>query len=203
MCSIIGSYSKTKIEELANLNAYRGQHSHSIFVFNNGVQYRHRQLGALDLSNHNLPDGYIVVHQQAPTTDSKDVYSIHPAEINEHLLWHNGIIKTAEISRLKEVLGDDSVWDTKLLLAYLIQYNNVDNIDGTFSCLWYNKQLFLFRNEISPMFYDDSGNISSTKFTGSKSLEPNKIWLFEPSTCTFENCIAEFSTVENPYYFVD
>lgn len=205
MCSIIGSYSQSKIEELANLNSYRGQHSHSIFVFDYGVlRYRHKQLGALDLGMHSLPNGYIVVHQQAPTTDGKDINSVHPAEINDHLLWHNGIIKTGEINRLREELRDDSKWDTKLLLNHLIRYENVNDIDGTFSCLWYNgKRLFLFRNEISPMFYDNDGNISSTKFNDSKSLEPNKIWLFEPSNSRFDRSIASFETVENPYYFVD
>lgn len=205
MCSIIGSFSKTKIEELANLNSYRGQHSHSIFVFDYGViRYRHKQLGPLELDKHSLPNGYIVVHQQAPTTDSKDINSVHPAEINDHLLWHNGIIKTAEINRLRVSLRNDSIWDTKLLLNHLIQYENVNDIDGTFSCLWYNgKQLFLFRNEISPMFYDDTGNISSTKFDNSKSLEPNNIWLFEPSSSIIDRSISAFETVENPYYFVD
>jgi hypothetical protein len=71
MCSIIGSHSKDKIKELAELNAYRGQHSHSVYVFGyytNEVLYSHKGLGPLNIDDHDLPSGYIICHQQAPTS---------------------------------------------------------------------------------------------------------------------------------------
>lgn len=207
MCSITGSFSKEILAALVQLNAYRGQHSHSVYVFerfSNRVLYSHRGLGELNLEEHNLPEGYIVVHQQAPTTENKDESAIHPAQINENLLWHNGIVKADEIKRLQEELESTISWDTKLILLKLMLYSSVKDIDGTFSCLWYDgTNLFLFRNEISPMFIDADGNISSTKFPGSEPIDPNLLWIFTPSYPTLVEYIEEFNTVENPYFFAD
>lgn len=216
MCSIIGSLSKDKIKELAELNAHRGQHSHSIYVFDvvdtsttNKVLYSHRGMGPLNLDEHTLPTGYIVVHQQAPTTENKDESSIHPAQIGSQLLWHNGIIKAAEVKRLQETIKIDSTWDTYLMLQGLVNEDvgSLTNIDGTFSCFWYDgSNCFLFRNEISPMFMDELGNISSTKFDASSPIDPNFVWLFYPGTTNINNLedfVGTFFTVENPYFFMD
>lgn len=209
MCSIIGSFSRDKIKQLAELNAYRGQHSHSVYVFdedNYDVIYSHRGLGTLDLDQHKLPKGYIVVHQQAPTTDNKDENSIHPAQIGKHLLWHNGIVKAEAIKDLQYRFDSTATWDTRLILLSMIYTDNVENIDGTFSCLYYDgNKLMLFRNEISPMFYDLDGNISSTKFENSISLPPNVVWQFNPNYVIFDdiNNTNMFKTVENPYFFMD
>lgn len=210
MCSIIGSFSKDKIKELAELNAYRGQHSHSVYVFSkfdSRLLYSHKGFGPLDIDKYEIPEGvYIICHQQAPTTDNKDYDSIHPAQIGKQLLWHNGIIKAHEIERLQEYLESTSTWDTKLLLQYLVneEYNALQNIDGTFSCVWYNgRSLQIFRNEISPMFYDEHGNISSTKFKDSKSVDPNIVWMMNIDMKEFfkpEYRRSEFKTVNNPYY---
>ena len=51
------------------------------------------------------------------------------------------------------------------------------------------------------MFIDEDHNISSTKFEGSKSLEPNVIWEFNPGKTLIG--IGYFKTVENPYFFMD
>jgi len=209
MCSIIGSFNREKIKQLAELNAYRGQHSHSVYVFDEDsydVIYSHRGIGPLDLDQHELPAGYIVVHQQAPTTDNKDESSIHPAQIGKHLLWHNGIVKAEAIKCLQRKFNSTVSWDTKLILLSMIYTDNVQDIDGTFSCLYYDCQkLVLFRNEISPMFYDHNGNISSTKFENSLPLPPNVIWKFNPRHVIFDDCnnINMFATVENPYFFMD
>ena len=203
MCSIIASYSKSVIEELAALNAYRGQHSHSVYVFKkytNELLYSHRDLGQLNINNHKLPEGYIICHQQAPTTENKQKTDIHPAQVNNHLLWHNGIIKEKAIKTLQADLESTSSWDTKLLLKYLIYYDKPSTIDGTFSCIWYNgTNLILFRNEISPLFIDKNLNISSTKFDGSQSIAPNKMFVLDSELIE----IGSFKTVENPYYFGD
>jgi len=212
MCSIIGSGSVNKIKELAALNAYRGQHSHSIYVFEyytNDILYSHRAMGALDIDAHQLPDGYIVVHQQAPTTDSKDENSIHPAQVGNQLLWHNGIIKAEEVKRLQQKYESTMTWDTKLMLQGLVNDDaeSLKDIDGSFSCFWYDgTNCFLFRNEISPMFIDDEGNISSTKFDQSRPVDPNTVWIFYPASTNISNLedfIGTFNTVENPYFFMD
>lgn len=91
-----------------------------------------------------------------------------------------------------------------LLLNYL--YNNVapNDIDGSFSCLYWDTtarwgQLYMFRNEIAPLFVDKDLNISSTKFPGSKSIKPNRlIGIYPESGETIETDIM-FNTVDNPY----
>lgn len=212
MCSIIGSFSKNKIRELAELNAYRGQHSHSVFVFSRyayNILYSHKGLGPLNIDDHDLPAGYIICHQQAPTTDNKDLSSVHPAQLGERLLWHNGIIKAHEVKRLQEHLESTSSWDTKLLLRYVIEedLDALQNIDGTFSCVYYDgTSLYMFRNEISPLFIDQEKNISSTKFQHSESVGPNILWLFNNSADNIEDSLihcGEFKTVNNPYYGLD
>ena len=208
MCSIIGSFSKEKIKELAALNAYRGQHSHSITVFDCytfDVLYQSKDFGPLDVDAHTFPEEkvYIVAHQQAPTTDNKNTDSIHPAQIGNNMLWHNGIVKDKGVKELQKRLESTMTWDTKLILQQLINEDTPDNIDGTFSCLWFDgSNILVFRNEISPLFIDSELNISSTKFSGSTSVEPNMMHLLETSR-GMEGLtdVKPFTTVENPYYF--
>jgi glutamine phosphoribosylpyrophosphate amidotransferase len=165
-------------------------------------------MGSLDLDEyeHDIPEGYYIAHQQAPTTENKDIMSVHPAEVNKELLWHNGIIKEDEVARLQQLLDVKYTWDTKLLLLHLIKYQNVDNIDGSFSCVYHDKKsLFLFRNEISPLFYDRRSNISSTKFKDSMSLPPNQILKFIPNIDSRPDLefVTKFTTKENPYFFIE
>lgn len=205
MCSIIGSHSKETLSQLAEVNSYRGTHSHSVYVFdeNNNITYSHRGFGPLVVSDHPVSGHYYIAHQQAPTTDAKDEQSIHPAQINGKLLWHNGIIKEDDVKRLQEMYHTQNSWDTLLLLMHYIKTGNVDDVDGTFACVLYdNAKLYLFRNEISPLFYNDQGDISSTKFADSKSLPANKILTFDTKDCNMSHVVAEFTTKENPYYFM-
>lgn len=200
MCAITGSHNKIKLKELYMLNAYRGELSYSVSTFRpvgNRVQ-----LQILFTGEGKCPQGlvddlplsqgdFIVAHSQAPTTNSKN---IHPAVYGEAMLWHNGIIKQKNMS--------EGTWDTAWLLENIIDYgwSTLSRVDGTFACIMYHGgKLFAFRNEISPLFYDDHLNFSSTKFEGCKSLEPNKVFeLHLPSASL--STVAYFSTLENPYY---
>lgn len=205
MCSIIGSFSKERLHNLAGLNAYRGSHSHSVYaITQDSIDYSHRGYGLLNVPDHSVShsDGrYFVAHQQAPTT--ADMTHMHPAQIGDDLLWHNGIIKEDEIERLQQMFGCKAKWDTYLLLKYIVHNENVNNIDGTFSCVMRLKnEWFIFRNEISPMFISDTGDISSTKFAGSTSIPPNIIFKMKILVDSIELIpYDEFVTVENPYYF--
>ena len=203
MCSIIGSFDKDKLVELADLNRYRGEHSHSLYVFcpeTYGIKFQHKALGSLNFNEHELPSGYMVAHQQAPTT-KKWNNNIHPAEWNNNLLWHNGIIKAPTVKRLKELHKTDETWDTKLMLYSLDKFHDpLESIDGSFSCLWMRgPELMLFRNEISPMFIDDDFSISSTKFKGAKSTEANTMYFFDIKYRQLGED-RKFLTVNNPYY---
>ena len=162
-----------------------------------------KALGEIPLDDIKIPEGvYCIAHMQAPTTSNKTIEFVHPAYKNGCWLWHNGIIKDQWIkSAMKEFWVDNS-WDTYLILHKYITTGNLNDIDGTFSCVYFgNGSLQLFRNEISPMFIDEDHNISSTKFEGSKPLEPNVIWDFNPGKTLIG--IGYFKTVENPYFFMD
>jgi glucosamine 6-phosphate synthetase-like amidotransferase/phosphosugar isomerase protein len=206
MCSILGSYSSDKITELAKLNEYRGTYSHSITYIDNTLSLLREVktgLGPLPYDSIIIPDNhYCIVHQQAPTADNYND-NIHPASIDGQLLWHNGIIKEYEIKRLQSLYNVEYVWDTKLLLKQLIELNTPNNIDGSFSCVWYYKNnINIFRNEISPLFLDSEMNMSSTKFENSYPIEPNCIFKLDIENKNIINKKdSNFNTVENPYYF--
>ncbi len=206
MCAIIGSFSKDKMVELVELNRYRGEHSFSISYYDPyekkfGSIYR--SLGSIDCSLINIPEGqYCVVHQQAPTTENATAEFIHPAEIHGQLLWHNGILKSKTIEFLQIATVSDSTWDSWLLLKYIYDTIYLENIDGTFSCLYYDfycPALYLFRNRLAPMFYDDDMNISSTRFEGCKKLPPEKVFLFYPEDKIIKDTGFTFETKNNPY----
>lgn len=206
MCGIVASFNKDKLIELYKLNAYRGEMSHSISIFNfktNSISVK-KYSDKINFDNIVINDNeYCIIHSQAPT-NKKDNQNIHPAEYNTKLLWHNGIIKDFEVSRLKEKYNSNVTWDTLLLLYELSEtkyISNLSNLNGSFSCLFLgNKKLFLFRNEISPLFTDTELNISSVKFNNSVSLIPNTFFEIDFSNNTLIEK-EKFETFENPYNF--
>lgn len=206
MCAIFGTFNKEKLQELYKLNAYRGELSYSIASFRPVKDRVHFQTlfngeGKLPLSLvFDTPDtpapirhgDFIVAHSQAPTTDTQN---IHPAVYEDAMLWHNGIIKQKNLP-----VG---IWDTQWLLENILDYgwSVLSRMDGTFACVMYlHGKMYVFRNEISPLFIDDSFNISSTKFEGSKSVPPNNVWLMNFETMYLDS-VANFVTFENPYFF--
>jgi hypothetical protein len=216
MCAITGSFSREKTSELIALNSYRGGHSSSISALRfdkNPRMWYNRRLGEI---NHSYlttaPGDFWITHQQAPTTTERKMDSVHPAafeqrynqnQFGEQLLWHNGIVKEECIKDLQYYYNLDYKWDTKLILYSIMKdgYEALNKIDGSFSCLYYDGvDLFLFRNEISPMFIDDELTFSSTKFEGSRETEPNKVWRLNLIERILED-VATFKTIENPYYF--
>ena len=205
MCSIIGSHSKDTIRMLIDLNAYRGQHSWSISYYDltwNLMKSVTRGMGEIpkDAINIGLNE-YCIVHMQAPTTDNKDMNTVHPAQIGNAYLWHNGIIKADWVNKRKDV----SSWDTQLILDQYVSTKDLNEIDGTFACLLCDDdKLYLFRNEISPLFIDKYNNISSTRFEGAVLIKPNIVWEFLSTvTGKLEETDMKFNTVENPYYGLD
>lgn len=224
MCAIVGSFNTNKLLELIELNSYRGSHSYSFSLYDtylNRLTIIKREVGSIDKSVINIPSRcYGIAHIQAPTTEAKDLDSVHPALANvvnsfrvnknevhyeyEHALWHNGILKADYCKKLQERHGHVN-WDTNLMLCELLSdgWYSLSDLDGSFSCLYYaNGGLYLFRNEISPMFVDKDMNISSTKFDNSESTQPNKVLRVELQNKTIAP-IFTFSTVENPYFFGD
>ena len=196
MCSIIGTTDKDQLIELYDLNAYRGQLTFSLAGFNKDCKLLHIEKHQGKISKEfieEFPDCYYYVgHQQAPTTEHSN---IHPAEINNSLLWHNGIVKQRGF--------DVNQWDTQWILSN-IEHSGLEflsEIDGTFACVLYrDENLYIFRNEISPLFVSDSLSISSTKTNNLHSLAPNTLFKINLHRMVLEEEF-KFSTKDNPYYF--
>ena len=201
MCSISASKDKKQLLKLVDLNRYRGEESHSVSQFlysDDGLDLKSqtKSYGPLDLD---LLDGnwdYCVVHQQAPTskevnnTDLATGRFIHPAKKDKSFLWHNGIIKEGKFE------GD---WDTEWLFDQALN-EDLNEVDGTFACMLYHEnQIYVFRNEISPLFKSDS-TFSSTIFPGASTVTPNVYWKLDYSSDILEQGF-NFKTKENPYYF--
>ena len=214
MCAIFGSKNKEKFLELAELNQYRGYHAHSTTVFQTGALKHYHDAEKLKYITTNSGDGefrdtismseddvltmtYYLGHVQAPTTDTSDT---HPSNIKGDLLWHNGIIKDYQVKYWKESYGLLD-WDTELLHRHILLNGDLDNVDGTFSCVRYDKEhIYLFRNEISPLFYDEEMNISSTKFENAEETESGVMYKMNLHEKELE-VMYRFETYENPYYF--
>lgn len=202
MCAIFGSHSLDKLRELYELNKHRGELAYSLASFtlkNNTVKnklfWSERKPFPEDTWDL-LKDekGYFLAHIQAPTTDSEE---IQPSVFEGTLLWHNGIIKQKQL--------EQGEWDTRLLHKSYIKYgvNVLSDMDGSFACVYYNgNSLFAFRNEISPLFYDDELNISSTEFEGSKPFNPNHVYQLGFYTGQLRS-IGQFMTKENPYFIAE
>lgn len=220
MCSIIGSFEPKMLVHLYELNSYRGTHSHSVTVYdhrNKKIRYSDKQLGELkenQLINitRTFPGNYYIVHSQAPTTENSDIKSVHPAaffhnEVGDmSLLWHNGILKPKTINMLRETTGIASTWDTELLLHYMVYKGNLSEVDGSFACLMYHMgDLYMFRNEISPLFIDFEMNISSTRFEigagdGGKSIHVKPNTVFKLDLHNKSSIIQSvFNTKNSPY----
>lgn len=195
MCAIFGSFDKEKFKELHKLNLYRGELSSSLAEFD-----RDSLLISLKRSKDKMnytdidalgDNSFIVGHIQAPTSESSN---IHPASRDGSLLWHNGIVKASKTEG----------WDTQWMLDNLVSrgVHILSEVDGTFACVYYDRGIiYLFRNEISPLFIDSSLNFSSTKFEGSESLTPNKVFCLDLQKISFEP-VFKFETLENPYFFI-
>lgn len=203
MCGIFCSKDKNKFIELAKANQYRGSDHHSITVFDNTLECIFS--GTYDgiFNEQNIPelegDVYYVGHVQAATS----LFSkIHPNkdEFTGNLLWHNGILKDEYMSSQTEK------WDTELINKVVSSKNNLSeklsDLDGSFACIHYNhkdKQLFAFRNKLSPMFIDKDFNISSVRLNNFDRFNDGKYVLINPFDMSY-NIVCSFTTKNNPYY---
>ena len=207
MCAIFGSFNRDTFLELASINAYRGEHSYSITCYDPMIRATRvlaKEVGKFSsapLFTEFVDGMYLIGHIQAPTTEAKSNDYVHPSILTGSMLWHNGIIKEDCVKMMQNTLLDNSPWDTELLHKWIGSNKSLNDIDGTFSCLNYdNGMLYLFRNEISPMFFDESLNISSVRFTGSSKTPANTLLEFDFNNRRLVK-IGSFTTKENPYYF--
>ena len=183
MCAIFGSYDQDMFYELMRKNSYRGSFSYSISYYDGKkINVVEKDFGSMPIKDLE-PNYYYIGHVQAPTTDSKDVTSIHPANDRGDYLWHNGIIKDHQVKKWQSDCKKEWTWDTKWLL-YLLNTGDKERVlseaDGSYACLWYGKynpSIYLFRNDNCPMFINGH-DFSSTKFDNSESIESGAFYAF-------------------------
>lgn len=212
MCALIGSYDIVRFKQLVALNSYRGCHSWSGVMFDQYGELRIEDKGFGEFDDRFLlnaqPGWYVFGHIQAPTTEARTFDSIHPAEGKDSLLWHNGILLGPTIVELQAMLNLPKVkWDTELL-ANLIDsqgFDGLKTLNGSFSCARYTKQagLHFFRNDISPLFYNTDGDISSTQFEGSVSTQPGVVYDFNFKFKHLVETLTSFHNNEQPFFFIE
>lgn len=202
MCSIIASYNKDKIKDLVKINQHRGNFSYSVSVFKDGnIVESIKNFGAFDDTIiDGVQDGYIICHLQAPTGGLiSDVNRIHPTQINDSYLYHNGIITTRGMKYLQNYKnqGLSETFDTKLLHNHLYNtdWSELSNIEGLFSCLYIkDNKIFLFRNKHGKLYVDNELTISSERFDNSKCINYDTVYNLELVNKTV-NIIDNFKTL--------
>lgn len=214
MCSIVGSFDKKKILDLFELNKYRGNKTWSLAFINpntldiavtkhNGSFDSEWFMTMASLTEKDQDEKrYYLLHIQAPTTKTSSLKYIHPAENNNHYLWHNGVIKSQEIERLQQKHNNKTNWDTELLLQDLISNHYIPEVDGGFACILMKKNNFIkiFRTASCPLFIDSDYNISSVKFDDVPLLRPDIIYELDLKNLKTKK-IGHFVSKDNPYYF--
>lgn len=180
MCSIFGSYNKDEFIKLSKLNSHRGQHSFSIASYDTELLMIEKDFGEF-IPPIDDEDGLYIGHIQAPTTQQRDMSSVHPSVVDDTFLWHNGIIKETQLKKW----NCEGRWDTECLHKFIqFDLTRLSEVDGSFACLLYSdKKLYLFRNDNCPMFVKDS-TFSSVKFDGSESIDAGVVYQLIDSTWT-------------------
>lgn len=201
MCALIGAPDRNSFIDILNVNRYRGEVTHSLcdLEFDKDSRIKilrlMRNQGSFNTSAIVDSDkcALHIGHTQAPTSGSSN---IHPATYKGSYLWHNGIVKQHATTG----------WDTQLIIEGIVNhgFSTLSEIDGTFACfLLMDDRLYVFRNEISPLFHKDGKYYSSTKMEGMISLEPNTVFAVEPLSTNTLRFVTSFKTKENPYFFTD
>lgn len=212
MCALVGSYDLVKFKELIALNSSRGSHSWSATIFTRygDIRLQVKNMGEFNLSFliNAMPGDYVFGHIQAPTTEARGMEAVHPAISPTSMLWHNGILLPSTIAQLQVETGlTNEQWDTKLLAAKIDKdgWDGLLDLKGSFSCARYTPDngLHFFRNDISPLYYDAEGNISSTEFEGSVETAPGRVYTMSFQYGHLLTTETTFKNKESPFFFFD
>jgi len=195
MCGIFASFNTRTFNRLAKLNQYRGHDAFSITAMDDGGVTSQLQ-GEGKVPEYGADDPlYKIGHCQSCTSPNS---RIHPVEYHEVSMIHNGIVKARGLGE-----GD---WDTEYLLRGLYDAEDpeqfLSDLNGSFACIAWDLRggIVVFRNQTSPLFYDEEMNLSSTPFDGSKELPTNKVFNFSEGT----RSMIEVATFDNKqsHYFI-
>lgn len=218
MCGIFGSFDSQQFINLVIANQHRGTTSHSFMSITKWYDiYELIQHGGA-FPFEILPKetgNFWLGHVQAPTGGLHVEGRIHPAILNNFILYHNGIIKAPEVKRLMKEQNTTEEWDTKLLLNHIIvdgkfEPERLNDIDGSFACvlLHIGRGLFIFTNDSAPLHIDwNTLSISSVRV---KSMNPKDADYKRIPTNTVYSLdlkekeireVVKFQNQNSPYYF--
>ncbi len=187
MCAIIGSFDKKIVADLAERNQHRGRIAYSISLHNlesgNVVtEYRVGEFDPVFLENLKTDGCYIICHLQSPTGTSNAGENItQPSIVNSNqgssCLWHNGILMPSAMKMIQHKLHTVSKFDTRLLHQWLLHDEKLDEIEGSFACVFaVNSSVKIFRSKHSKLYIDENMTISSESFANSKCINSDRIY---------------------------
>lgn len=181
MCSIVASKKNDTINDLIKINQFRGNFSYSFTSLdaNNNIINQEKEFGLFS-SSKPIEASFYIAHVQAPTGGLiKDYNRIHPTQINNTYLWHNGIIVPKGIRFIQSKINTDETFDTRLLHLALdtFGFDILNEIEGLFACLYIKENnIFIFRTKHAKLYIDDDMNISSERFNNSKCINYDTIY---------------------------
>lgn len=185
MCAIIGSFDIKSILKLVEKNQHRGRVAYSISLYNikSGMVTSEYKLGEFNsefLKSMNTDGCYVVCHLQSPTgTGYSDEKRRHPSVVNNSYLWHNGILMPSTIKMLQEKYYE-STFDTHLLHQWLLSRGKLNEIEGSFACLFIvDNSMKIFRSKHAKLYIDDNMTISSESFFESKCINADRIYMMD------------------------
>jgi hypothetical protein len=179
MCSIICSYKKDVLENLIDINQFRGNFSFSYTEIGKHPEIQVKGWGDFEKDIIRNNDLYKITHVQAPTGGiAKDFSRIHPTIIEDTMLWHNGILTPRGITYCQKKLNTSEGFDTLLLHRMILEhgFESLSEIEGLFSCVYFNKEVYMFRTKHGKLYIDDDKNISSEEFKDSRCIYADRIY---------------------------
>jgi hypothetical protein len=216
MCAISGSFDINEVKLLYNSQLNRGNKNSSFtqFVWKEACVVK-KVSGVLsdgdfvEYTGETESPPYYITHSQAPTGTTGD-NNIHPSAVDfmwggKSYMWHNGVIPQKSMQELNKQLHTDFTWDTRIIHHMVMGYIDLSSIDGSFACLFVTpeKDLFVFRNEQSPLFMNKDMTFSSTKFEKSAELPPNALFYVNPIKRELIHTGVTFKSNQPLYYFGD
>jgi hypothetical protein len=183
MCGIVASYDFGWVAQTALSLRERGTKQWSVSAINADtctIEQLHKSamdytaVEALRMITQS-PNLYYIIHVQSPTGSK---FNWHPATLEHHALWHNGMID----SNYSEKLQVRDKWDTQVLLDSIalprsrVDFSLLNDFQGSFACYYLRKDhgLFAFRNAISPQFQRGT-DFCSIPFEDAQKIPANTI----------------------------
>ena len=193
MCALIGSFEVEKILGLIERNQHRGRVAYSLAAWDPvsgalGLIYGKGLFDPAALERIEHDGRYLLCHLQSPThiaaNGSMETQpSIIRKEKSSSYLWHNGILVPQTMEMISRKLGVKSGFDTHLLHWWLEKGETLDEVEGSFACIYLSGgdgNIRLFRSRHAKLYIDEKMTLSSERFPGSRCINADRIYRMDP-----------------------